>query len=98
LLRDIYRKSTRNLITALDFRKSAIQTVRIYDNSARFRPDNFHFRIPEIMTIRQGQVRQVGEPTPSWLGAALKNTKYDVARARDQIGASREPHDPGRER
>jgi hypothetical protein len=41
LLRDIYQKSTQNLIRAMDFRKSAGQTVRIYiyDNSARFAAD-----------------------------------------------------------
>ena len=33
LVRDIYEKSTRNLFTALEFRESGIEVVRVYDNS-----------------------------------------------------------------
>jgi hypothetical protein len=40
----------------MDFRKSAIQTVRIYDNSAKLLP-----QIPEIMTVRQGQMTHLAD-------------------------------------
>jgi predicted ABC-type ATPase len=98
LLRDIYQKSTQNLIRALNFRKSAIQTVRIYDNSARFAPDKLLVHIPEIMTVRQGQIRNLTDPVPAWLKNSLKGTQYDLSRARDEITANPEIRDPGPER
>ncbi len=33
LVREIYRESTKNLFTALDFGESGIEVVRVYDNS-----------------------------------------------------------------
>jgi predicted ABC-type ATPase len=84
LLRDIYKKSSRNFVNALNFPQSGIQTVRVFDNSARFEPDKI-FEIPEVMTTRQGRMTHLGDPVPAWLQTMLKGTKYDLTRARDGI-------------
>lgn len=53
LIGEIYSKSMQNLLTALDFRRSSFDFVRVYDNARFERP------ILELMGVRQGKVSYV---------------------------------------
>ena len=46
LVADIYRRSTSNLLFALDFENSKFETVRIYDNSSSDLP------VRELMNVQ----------------------------------------------
>jgi predicted ABC-type ATPase len=94
LIRDIYKKSTNNLVRALHFRESGIQVVRVYDNSARFVLDS----LPEIMTVREGQVTQLANPVRPWLEAILRGTKYDLSRIKQELAERSQTQDSGPER
>lgn len=71
LIREIYDKSMRNLLTAFDFAASGIEVVRVYDNS-RFDDPR------KLMTIQHGCVTSSAPDIPSWLRCLLKGTKFDI--------------------
>ncbi len=95
VVRDIYQKSTHNLVTALDFGESGINRVEIYDNSANL-ADGKDLR--RIMSMRQGRVTSFASDVPGWLDHLLKGTKFEIAAVRAflQLRASRRTHDFGR--
>lgn len=53
LVREIYKKSTENLFTALDFGESGIQVVRVYDNS------QVGGHVRQVLSFRRGRPRSV---------------------------------------
>ena len=73
LVREIYDKSTKNLLTALDFDKSGIEVVRIYDNSA------VGAAIRQVLSFRRGRPRSVARDIPAWLESLFKDTKFEIA-------------------
>src|SRR5579863_4602634 len=72
LLRDIYEKSTRNLITALDFLTSSVDIVRVYDNS-EFGPS-----ISELIALRRGRITYLANKISPWLEELLRGSRYDI--------------------
>src|SRR5207302_2460546 len=73
-------------------------SLRSSATSRSFHRQSLRPSLNEIMTVRQGQMRNLADPVPSWLKNNLKGTKYDLSRARDEIAANPEIHDPGPER
>ncbi len=88
LIRDIYQKSTKHLLTALDFGESSIELLRIYDNS--------HFGGPakELMTLRRSRPIRLTEEIPRWLDHVLKGTKFDLATLRQALESGRDQSTP----
>jgi len=95
IVRDIYQKSTHNLVTALDFGEGGINRVEIYDNSANLADEK---DLRRIMSMRQGRVTSLASDVPGWLDHLLKGTKFEIAAVREflQLRASRRTHDLGR--
>ena len=81
LIRDIYEKSMQHLLAALDFDGSAIELLRIYDNS--------HFGGPakELMALRHGRPIRLAREIPGWLDQILKRAKFDVPALRQTLAA-----------
>src|SRR5450759_2127563 len=73
LVREIYEKSTQNLFAALDFDESAIEVVRVYDNS------EIGAELREVLTFRRGQPRSIAHKIPAWLESLFQGTKFDIA-------------------
>jgi predicted ABC-type ATPase len=73
LVREIYEKSTKNLFAALDFDESAIEVVRVYDNS------EIGAELREVLTLRRGQPRSIAHKIPAWLESLFKGTKFEIA-------------------
>ncbi len=71
LVREIYRKSMENLLIALDFAVSAIEVVRIYDNSRVGGP------VRQILSFRRGRAGPIGDEVPIWLRSLFKGTKFE---------------------
>ena len=86
LVRDIYQKSTANLLASLNFQESAMQMVRIYDNS------EVGGHVRHIMTFRGGEPHRLSTVVPEWLEQLLHGTAFDVtlmqARLEKRRGAS----------
>jgi predicted ABC-type ATPase len=73
LVREIYGKSTNNLFTALDFGKSGIEVVRVYDNSV------VGGRVNQVLSFRRGRPLSVADEIPAWLESLFKGTKFEIA-------------------
>jgi predicted ABC-type ATPase len=73
LVRDIYKKSTKNLFTALDFKESGIEVVRIYDNS------EVGGQVRQLLNFRRGRPRSVATAIPTWLESLFQGTDFEVA-------------------
>ena len=73
LVREIYEKSTKNLFAALDFDESAIEVVRVYDNS------EIGAELREVLAFRRGQPRSIAHKIPTWLESLFKGTKFEIA-------------------
>lgn len=73
LVREIYQKSTRNLVTALDFAESGIEILRVYDNS------EFHGHVCRVLALRRGRPRSVAAEVPPWLESLFRGTKFEIA-------------------
>ena len=73
LVREIYGKSTNNLFTALDFGKSGIEVVRVYDNSAVGAEPR------QVLSFRRGRFLSVADEIPAWLESLFKGTKFEIA-------------------
>jgi predicted ABC-type ATPase len=89
VVRDIYERSMRNLLTAIDFRKSGIDRLGIYDNSSKFEDEADVYR---IMVLRHGRVSYLASDVPSWLDDLLHGTRFDL----DSLRRSFDP-EAGRE-
>ena len=76
LVADIYEKSTRNLLTALDFGESGIEVVRIYDNS------QLRGHVRQVSSFRRGRPRSIADDVPSWLESLFRDTKFEIAALR----------------
>jgi predicted ABC-type ATPase len=72
LVRDIYDRSTRNLFTALDFRASALEVVRVYDNSVVGAEPR------QVLSFRRGRPLSVADEIPAWLESLFKGTKFEI--------------------
>jgi predicted ABC-type ATPase len=83
LVRDIYEKSTRNLLTALDFEKDGMDRVDIYDNSANLALQK---NMRRIMSLRQGHPTYLATDVPSWLVNLLGGTKFEIETIRRLLG------------
>ena len=72
LVAEIYSKSMNNLLKALEFPASGIETVRVYDNSV------VGGRVKQVVSLRDGQLKSVTRPVPLWITSLFKNTKYEI--------------------
>jgi predicted ABC-type ATPase len=72
LIRDIYKKSLANALAALDFTKSNVDLVRIYDNSA------FEIPVVELLATRRGKVTYLADHVSTWLQELLRGTEFDI--------------------
>lgn len=79
LVADIYQKSTTNLLAALDFGESAIEIVRIYDNS------EFHGHVRQVLSLRRGRPRSIATEIPAWLESLFTGTKFEIAALREAL-------------
>jgi len=91
LIRDIYNKSTKNLIAALDFRTSCLQTLRIYDNS------RFDKALQPLLNIRYGRPTYLSQEVSPWLEHLLKGTEFDIASVRESLQIQAARKSTGRE-
>jgi len=80
LVREIYQKSTRNLLTALDFQASGMDRVEIYDNSANLAEER---DVQRILGIRQGRATYLAQDIPKWLDSLLRGTKFEIEAVRE---------------
>jgi predicted ABC-type ATPase len=74
LVREIYGKSTQHLLMALDFAKSGIELVRVYDNS------EFGGHVRQLLSFRKGQPRAINDEIPEWLKLLFAGTEFDIVR------------------
>ena len=79
LVREIYEKSTRNLFIALDFEKSGIEVVRLYDNS------EIGGRVKQVLGFRRGHPLSIADRIPVWLESLFNGTKFEIAALREQL-------------
>jgi len=79
LVREIYEKSTTNLLTALDFAESGIDVVRIYDNS------EVGGEVRQLLSFRRGRPRSMAETIPSWPESLFSGTKFEIATIRKAV-------------
>ena len=79
LVREIYEKSTLNLLTALDFVESGIEILRIYDNS------QLHGHVRRVMAFRRGRPRSIAAEVPTWLELLFRGTKFEIAALRETL-------------
>jgi predicted ABC-type ATPase len=79
LVREIYEKSTRNLLTALDFVESGIEILRIYDNS------ELHGHVRRVLAFRRGRPRSIATEVPTWLESLFRGTKFEIAALRETL-------------
>jgi predicted ABC-type ATPase len=76
LVREIYDRSMRNLLAALDFRQTAIDVVRVYDNSLFEKP------LAKLIEMRNGRVTYVSSKMSLWLEELLRGTEFNIQRLR----------------
>jgi predicted ABC-type ATPase len=79
LVAEIYEKSTKNLLTALDFAKSGIEVIRIYDNS------ELGGSVKQLLTFRRGRPLSIVAKIPTWLESLLEGTKLQIATLRARM-------------
>lgn len=92
LVAEIYEKSTKNLLTALDFAESGIEVVRIYDNSGVGED------VKQILSLRRGRPRSIAAETPAWLESLLRGTKFETDALRETLKPQPRKNDRSRER
>lgn len=83
LVSEIYEKSTKNLLTALDFAESGIEVVRIYDNS------EMGGRVKQVLSFRRGRPLSIAAEVPVWLEPLFSGTKFEIATLRRSMTARR---------
>jgi len=72
----------KNLITALDFGISCLETLRIYDNSRFDKP------LKPLLYLRQGVPTYLSEDSSPWLANLLQGTKFDIMHLRKILKTS----------
>jgi predicted ABC-type ATPase len=92
LVADIYEKSTKNLLTALDFGESGIEVVRIYDNS------ELRGHVRQVLSFRRGRPRSISAEVPRWLESLFKGTKFEIGTLREALAPKPRKNDRSRER
>ena len=92
LVTEIYDKSTKNLLSALDFGESGIEVVRIYDNS------EVGGKVRQVLSLRRGRLRSIANEIPAWLESLLKGTKFDIAALREVVKPQTRKRNRSRER
>ena len=80
LVREIFHKSTRNLLAALDFHSSGMDRVEVYDNSVNLADQRDMSR---IMSIREGLATYLARKVPDWLDNLLKGTRFEIDSVRE---------------
>jgi predicted ABC-type ATPase len=92
LIREIYDKSTKNLIAALDFDTSCLEALRIYDNSRFDKP------LQPLLYMRHGRPTYLSENASPWLGNLLQGTRFDITHLRESLKTNipRKGRDQGR--
>ncbi len=83
-VREIFHKSARNLLTALDFHSSGMDRVEIYDNSVNLADQRDMSR---IMSIRKGRASYLAPEVPDWLENLLKGTRFDIEAVREFLSS-----------
>jgi predicted ABC-type ATPase len=72
LVAEIYEKSMKNLLTALDFPESGIEVVRVYDNS------EIGGTVKQVLSFRRGKPRSIAAHVPAWLELLFRGTKFEI--------------------
>lgn len=72
LVKEIYEKSTKNLLTGLDFAESGIEVVRIYDSS------DVGGDVKQVLSFRRGRPRSMASEVPAWLESLFSTTKFEI--------------------
>jgi predicted ABC-type ATPase len=80
LIREIYEKSTKNLVKALDFDESAVEVVRIYDNS------RLGESVREVLSFRKARPQFIASEIPSWMESLFTGTRFEIAALRQALG------------
>jgi predicted ABC-type ATPase len=86
VVRDIYEKSMRNLVTAMDY-ESGIDYVDIYDNRANLADQ---VGVEPLMSVRNGQVTYLAEDVPQWLDELLYDTRFEIDDRRELLEPERD--------
>jgi predicted ABC-type ATPase len=81
LIREIFDKSTKNLLAALDFGKSCIETIRVYDNSGFDKP------LHQLLKMKHGRPTYLAKEVSPWLEHLLKESKFDITDWRKALKA-----------
>jgi predicted ABC-type ATPase len=92
LVKEIYEKSTKNLLTALDFAESGIEVVRIYDNS------EVGGNVKQVLAFRRGRPRTIAAEVPAYLESLFRGTKFEIPKVREAITAKPRKNNLSRER
>lgn len=92
LVKEIYEKSTKNLLTALDFAESGIEVVRIYDNS------EVGGNVKQVLAFRRGRPRTIAAEVPAYLEFLFRGTKFAIASLRESAQPRTLKSDRSRER
>jgi predicted ABC-type ATPase len=92
LVKEIYEKSTKNLLTALDFAESGIEIVRIYDNS------EVGGDVKQVLTFRRGRPHSIVPQVPAYLDSLFRGTKFEIAALRAAMHTRPHKNDRSRER
>ena len=79
LVKEIYERSTKNLLTALDFAESGIEAVRIYDNS------EIGGDVKQVLSFRRGRARSLALEAPAYLESLFRGTKFNIAALREAV-------------
>lgn len=79
LVAEIYAKSTKDLLTALDFGESGIEVVRIYDNS------EVGGHVRQVLSLLRGRPRSISADVPCWLESLFRGTKFEIATLREAL-------------
>jgi predicted ABC-type ATPase len=87
LVREIYERSTRNLVIALDIHAGGMDRVEIYDNSVNLAKKK---DVRRIMSVRQGRATYLAEEVPAWLESLLKSSKFEINAVREFLDSSGE--------
>jgi predicted ABC-type ATPase len=82
LVREIYEKSTRNLVTGIDFSASGMDGVDIYDNSVNLADQR---NVRRILSVRHGRATYLAKDIPKWLNGLLKNTNFEIEKVRELL-------------
>jgi len=79
LVAEIYKRSTKNLLTALDFQESGIEVVRIYDNS------EVGGNVKQVLSFRRGRALWIEPEMPPSIEALFKETTFEIATLREAL-------------